>query len=147
MNDEFDYLAAESAIYQCITEALPFVAVEVALTADGIVSKGRTKPTVIVLFDGDKVVDELATGDSIVEQRWAVFLVMRGPKASRDSGNIASGIESDGVVLHKLLTALAGFEPGEDFTPLVRSSGMKSDYIDGARLYGVSFSTNVVIPA
>lgn len=145
--NEFDYLAAESAIYQCITEAMPTVSVEVALTADGIVGKGRTKPTVIVLFLGDRVVDELASGDSIVEQLWGVYLVARGPKAARDSGSLATGSESDGVLLQQLLTTLAGFEPGEGFTPLVRSSGMKADYIDGARMYGVSFSTNVVIPA
>lgn len=145
--ETFDYLAAENAIVQRVAEALPGFAVEVALTADNIVAKGRTKPTALVLFDGDKLLDSLEDGTSLVEQRWGVYLVLRGPKAQRDSGNIATGVESDGKALFTLLHALAGFKPGKGLTPLERATGVAADYVDGARLYGVAFSTQLVVPA
>lgn len=140
-----DYLAAETSITEYLKDALPDVAVDTVLSASEVLTKSRAKPTVLVIFDGDSLLDTLGNGATLVAQRWAVFLIARGPKATRESGNAATGTPSDGVILAQLLEALAGFVPGDGYTPLVRATGIQSDYRDGARIYGAAFSTQVVI--
>lgn len=131
-----DFFAAESAIVQQLSAALPGVAVltsgELA-AQDGRIAK---TPYVLVLYGGERVDGQVARGDaSFAVQRWFVVLTVK------DGGTR----QSAGTLILDILRALAGWQPLAEARPMRRAEAPEPEYTDGLASFPLAFELPIPI--
>lgn len=129
-----NYFALEAHIVERLS-AIEGLAVKTTADVSETTFKAITRPTAVVAYVSDEVVSD--AGKAIqLQQHWSVYLVCRGAVRERS--------ETDGTLLHAIVSALHGWTPSYDYEPLT-FTGADSDYQDNARQYLAAFTTRCVV--
>lgn len=140
-----DYLAAESAIVAQLKDRVANVHILSAAELAGVPQKGQVTPAVHVIYGGDQVptasADRGYSGKpQKVLQKWLAVI------AVRNAGSQVTGEkqrEQAGPIISQVIAALAGFEAGKGFGPMMRINAPAPAYNGTFAYFPLQFTTEV----
>lgn len=128
-----DYFALDQLIVERLTERLGSdVAVKVAPEMSEAQFKSLTKPTAVVVFERDELLQAVER-TLRTRQSWCIYLVYKGATSNRKS--------EAGETFYKILEALQGWEPGlPGAVGAMQYEGADTEYDSGVHTYAIFLS-------
>jgi len=135
-----EYFSAEEAIANRIIQNAPELKSATGYREASQWSRVMPRPFVAITLDSA----EPAGGNGarqLMRQKWRITLV--ADKINEDSG--AKARAEAGPILRKIISALAGWKPGLDMTPMAPASGYESVYENDCASFSLVFTTGLVV--
>lgn len=142
---EFDFLALEELLVSRLGEAVPALReVRGDSTLGDIKGSQLSLPAALVLWTGAQVLDDTNPEASLVEQSWAVVLVVKhaGDKTGQRARNTA------GALIPQVIRAVQSWQPSPEFAPMRWTEEVQPEAVAGGFLYvPLMFRTAFAMPA
>ena len=134
------YFAAEEAIASRIAENVPELKSAVGYRQPRHWSAAQRRPFVAVILEEPEPAGRNGNR-TLIKQRWRITLVV--DMINEHSG--ANARAEAGPILTKIISALAGWTPGQDMAPMQPSSGYVGVYENDCASFSLVFTTGLII--
>jgi hypothetical protein len=134
------YFSAERAIVDRLAGTLPEIKSAAGSHAGALVDDASRRPCVAVIYDGYEPMGR-GEGKSMIRQRWRITIVVdaRNDKSGADARAAA------GPIINKVISAVAGWKPLPELSPMELAAGNGAEYKNGVAAFSLVFSANLII--